>query len=327
MVIIAGVVLLRSRWQWPSSRAHIAGLWRGAVGVASIQGLVSVLASVDVVLVAVLPVTTDQAASYQASMLLARVPLFLAGAAAAVSFPMLASGPLGLHGIIRLSYRVYAAVALPYAIALATLPGSILHIAFPASYSQASTVLPWTAAAGFFIGAVELMTTYHQAAGGYQACVRLQLVGLALSLIAVPVGWHLDGIVGIAVGSLVGAAGSAVLILGYTLRRWPGTIPIRLRALLGLAGFLILLIVVRAIPVVWLTVALVVIVVATYRVFTGTTASEPDSATDAGPPSDHSARRRYRGRHSCAQAGGGGRASTTSQAARRSTTQYGRERS
>ena len=55
-------------------------LWHRALGIAAVQGLVSLFAAIDVVFVAALPESRALAASYQVSAALSRAPLFVAGA-------------------------------------------------------------------------------------------------------------------------------------------------------------------------------------------------------------------------------------------------------
>src|SRR5204862_8082426 len=85
---------------WPrvprgSTRPWLAALasrdlWHRALGIAAVQGLVSLFAAIDVVFVAALPESRALAASYQVSAALSRAPLFVAGAVSTAFFPVLA---------------------------------------------------------------------------------------------------------------------------------------------------------------------------------------------------------------------------------------------
>ncbi|SDI78984.1 Glycosyltransferase involved in cell wall bisynthesis [Frankineae bacterium MT45] len=268
-VVVTGFVLMRSEIGPILRSWSITGLgvWRDVFGVASIQGLVSVLASVDVVLVAVLPVPAGAAASYQASMILSRIPLFLGGAIAIVAFPLIARRGLTDGDLLGVSVRLYLRIAVPFACVVATLPAGVVALIFPAGFDRVSSVLPWTAASGFLIGLVELVSTFYQAQAVYRPALARQSAGLLVSLIAVPLGWHWGGLIGVAIGALLGAAASVLLLAIDSHRRW-GV------ALLPLRGFWIpatvlatTLSVGRLSPPVWIVLSGLVLGVQGYRTF------------------------------------------------------------
>jgi O-antigen/teichoic acid export membrane protein len=70
---------------WRSASAN-RDLWRRALGIARLQGMVALMAATDVVLVTVLPDERSAAASYQASVTLSRVLLFVASAVSMAFF-------------------------------------------------------------------------------------------------------------------------------------------------------------------------------------------------------------------------------------------------
>ena len=130
------------------------------------QGMVSLFLAIDVVLVALLPGDHALAASYQASAALARVPLYMAAAVATAFFPSLSRRATG--GMIAArAVRMYTAVAVPFAVVLATIPAPILALVLPAQYGAVATLLRYTAITGLAAGGISLVTAFFQAADDY----------------------------------------------------------------------------------------------------------------------------------------------------------------
>lgn len=261
VVLAGGAWLMREDYRQVSGALRSRHLWRSTRGVAGVQGLVSLLASVDIVLVAVLPVPAASAASYQASMVLARIPLFLAGAVAAVAFPMLGDSGAADTVLLRSGSRLYLFVAVPLALALATAPPELLAPLFPAAYDRVGDLLPLTALAGVLIGHVELLTTFFQARRAYDAAMRRQAAGIAVTLLGVPVAWQMWGVVGIAVAACCGVATTVGLLLAETARQWPGSRPCTWRQAAGAVALGLVLLALRAQPVLWLSAANTALVV------------------------------------------------------------------
>ncbi|MFJ9810304.1 lipopolysaccharide biosynthesis protein [Streptomyces sp. NPDC101158] len=242
---------------WLETTAN-RGLWRRAVGVASLQGVVALMAAVDVILVAMLPTDRAEAASYQAAVMLGRVPLFLAGAVSIAFLPALsrrrADAPL-----VGDALRMYLTVAVPLTAVAATAPGSVLSRVFPSGYGEVGVLLSLTAVTGLALGALALLVTFCQAVNDY-ACLKPLLVGLSVYVAGLAYGWTAHGVVGMAVGGLVGTLVAMLLLAvrharvhGFGLRRvLLGPRPL---LLLALTGGLVLL---RAFPVAWFCVAVVV---------------------------------------------------------------------
>ncbi|MGW0121214.1 hypothetical protein [Streptomyces sp. NPDC003327] len=193
-------------------------LWRRAVGVASLQGVVALLAAVDVVLVAVLPTDRAAAASYQAAVMLGRVPIFLAGAVSIAFLPAL-SRRAGGHPMTGGALRMYLTVALPVTVVAATVPGAVLTAVFPPGYATVATLMPCTATAGLALGALALLVTFAQAVNDY-ACLRTLLAGLVLYVAALGCGWAAGGVVGMAVGGLCGTVAALALLAVRHARRY-----------------------------------------------------------------------------------------------------------
>ena len=277
-VLLLGLPMLRHDLRPSLASLGSSGLWRSTGGVAAVQGLVAVLVSLDVVLVAVLPVADGPAGSYQAVNVLARVPLFLAGAVAVVAFPLFARtepGPLA-----RGSLRTYAQVVLPLVVVLLTLPAGLLGLLFPSGYSHVTTLVRVLPVAGALLGLVHLVTTFFQATGQYRTSVRLQLVGLVAAVAGVLGGYAAGGILGLAVGSVAGPGLTAALLLRQAGRTWPGCL-VRADWRLGPALLLLaLLSLLREVPVLWLAVAAVVGGSAARRLLRP---AAPDAPSDGRP--------------------------------------------
>ena len=238
-------------------------LWRRAVAIAGAQGLVSLFATTDVVLVALLPGNRALAASYQASATLTRVPLYVACAVAGAFFPALARRASDGFRIAAQALRMYAAVALPLAAALATIPAPLLALVFPSQYGAVATLLKYTAVTGLAAGGITLVTAFFQAADDY-SCLRwlgLGLVGYVIGLLA---GWRVGGITGLAAGGALGAAGAAA-IMGYLLVGRQGRRVLARVPLLEPLAALVLLVVLRRYPLLWLAVAALMGLLATVR--------------------------------------------------------------
>ncbi|MFG3346139.1 lipopolysaccharide biosynthesis protein [Streptomyces sp. NPDC048018] len=267
---------------WLETTANRA-LWRRAVGVASLQGAVAMMAAVDVILVAMLPTDRAEAASYQAAVMLGRVPLFLAGAVSIAFLPALsrrrADAPL-----VGDALRMYLTVALPLTAVAATAPGAVLSRVFPAGYGEVGVLLSLTAVTGLALGALALLVTFCQAVNDY-ACLKPLLAGLAVYVAGLTYGWTAHGVVGMAVGGLAGTL-VAMLLLAFRHARVHGfgarraLLGPRPLLLLALAGGLVLL---RPFPVAWFGVAVVVTGLA-LRWFFGR-----HSDPTAGAPAPHAA--------------------------------------
>jgi len=264
---IGGLVML-ARWPRTPRRpgqARVGGwgrrdlwrrdLWHRAARIAGAQSMVSLFVALDVVLVAVLPGNRALAASYQASATLARIPLFVAGAVATAFFPSLSRGESG-GALAARALRMYAAVTLPVAAILITVPGHLLALIFPAQYSAVAMLLKFTAVTGFGAGGISLVIAFFQAADDY-SCLTWLLVGLVGYAADLVVGWLIDGVTGLAVGGAVGAM-SALLLTGYHLVQSQGYAVLSRVALVEPVVAAAVLTVVRPHLYIWLAAALLI---------------------------------------------------------------------
>ena len=257
IVFVLGLYWFRHQLFGPITFGMVRSLWRDAVGVASVQGLVSALASLDVVLVAVLPLASSAAASYQASMIIARVPLFIGSAVAMVALPMIARATPGQSAQqYRDAVRLYAVVAVPFAVMLATTPKDLVYLVFPKEFGDITAILPWTAASGLMIGAVELITTFYQGRSEYRPSLVCQTLAAAVSVAAILAGFHLDGIVGLSIGAFAGTAVAVVILLGDSARRWPGSVRLPLTGFVLTVGLAAGLVLAAQNPIAWIVACL-----------------------------------------------------------------------
>ncbi|MGO9971270.1 MAG: glycosyltransferase [Solirubrobacteraceae bacterium] len=243
-------------------------LWQRALGIAGVQGLVAVMSAIDLVLVAILPNTASAAASYQASVIIARVPLFVASAISISFFASLSRRPFD-EPLVARAVRMYFVVALPLAAVIASTPATVLLTVFPARYGMLTELLRFTAIAGFAIGGLNLVTTFFQAASDY-SCIWWQAAGLLGYIAALLIGWRVAGVVGFAVGAACGSVVALALLAHYLSSRQAVHVlrGVPLLEPLVLAGLLIL---VRSHVVVWLTFAAATLLRAAARFYTSST--------------------------------------------------------
>ncbi|MEZ0490919.1 glycosyltransferase [Kineococcus sp. TBRC 1896] len=288
LVVVVGVLVARRDIRPVRGVLRLRRLWAPAVGVAALQGLMSLMTSLDLVLATVLSSDAAAASSYQAAMILARVPLFLAGAVAASAYPLLVGDEAAARTTMLRALRMYAVLVVPYAAALATAPAALLSLVFPSEYSEElGTLLPATAAAGVGIGAVSLVVAWFQARSAYGRGVRAQVVGMVLHVTSMLVGFSWGGVRGLAIGTALGAA---LVLVALTVAAGP--LRPALRAPVGVLAasllFAAVLSTLRANPVLWLALALPV----------GIASAVLGFRRGGEPAADRAGRSDYRARHS-----------------------------
>jgi O-antigen/teichoic acid export membrane protein len=249
---------LRRQLRQPWRRIMVlVPLWKRVAGIATVQLLMALLVSIDVVLVAMLPADPSAAASYQASVIVSRVPLFLASAVSVAYFPEL-SRRAPSTCLEQSAARLYLQLALPVTAVLATAPPSLLGVALPPEYGLVGTFIAVTALTGASVGAVNLLTTFYQARSDWTG-IRWQVLGVVGYTSAALAGWALAGIVGLALGALVGAL-IALVLIGVPLTRRQAPLMVRYTRLIEPTLIAALLVAVRPLPYVWLLLAAVVAV-------------------------------------------------------------------
>ncbi|MEU6276993.1 lipopolysaccharide biosynthesis protein [Streptomyces populi] len=236
---------------WAQARTN-RDLWRRALELGSVQSLVALMATVDLVLVTLLPAAAAATASYQASVMMGRAPLFLAGAISVAFFPALSRRRMGTP-LATSAVRMYLMVAVPLTAVYATTPPEVFGVIFPADYGMLSRLVVFTAVSGFAVGGINLVSTFFQAVND-QSCRPRQVAGVLLFVAGLLVGWRAGGVVGLAVGGCCGALAALLLLLHLLVRRQGFHVFVGLPLVepLAVTGVLVAL---RPVPVVWLIAA------------------------------------------------------------------------
>jgi glycosyltransferase involved in cell wall biosynthesis/O-antigen/teichoic acid export membrane protein len=255
VVLVLGLILMRHDIRPTSGLLRAGTMWRNAGAVVAIQGLVAVLASLDHVLIALLPTEAAAGASYQVAMILARAPLFVAGAIAMAVFPLLSRDDADFSGLVRLSVRVYVGAVGPAVVVLATVPDLLVDAMFPPEYDQIGQLLSYTAITGSALGLVGLLATFFQGAEAYVPSIRAQIRGLLVYLACVLVGFAAGGVLGFAVGSVAGGTGAAWIIAGAARARWADALRVPPTTFAWVAALGLVLVAVRDVPLLWTLIA------------------------------------------------------------------------
>ncbi|MEV4345034.1 glycosyltransferase [Actinoplanes sp. NPDC049596] len=149
------------------SGAERRALARHAAGMAAGQAALSLLLTLDVVVGAAIQRGGDGLAGYQALLVLARIPLFLATALATAVFPRLVEAADG-----RAAARAFRATLGTFLVlggivtaGAATVPAPLVELVLPARYVSALELLPPLALAGFGGALATLLVAYLQARG------------------------------------------------------------------------------------------------------------------------------------------------------------------
>ncbi|MFI6689893.1 glycosyltransferase [Streptomyces sp. NPDC050485] len=145
---------------------HRLGLWRRATAIGGIQVLACALLTLDVVVATAMRDGSAALAPYQALLVLARIPLFLATALATVVFPRLAaSRPDAGSDEFRTILRLHWTLNITVTAVLATCPGPVLALVLPAPYAASADLLPPLSLAGLAGATITLVATVFQAWG------------------------------------------------------------------------------------------------------------------------------------------------------------------
>jgi glycosyltransferase involved in cell wall biosynthesis/O-antigen/teichoic acid export membrane protein len=278
-VVALGLGIMRRDLRPRLASLRHAGLWRQALGLGAIQGVVALLANLDVVLAGALGDAGSGLASFQVSTILARIPLFLSVAVSTVAFPKLSAGREAPSRVISSSMDMLLRAVVPVSLLVATVPSTLIGAAFPAQYAAVGTLLPYTAVTGALVGVVNLVTTFFQAERRFARCTVVLVVGLPVHAAAILIGLRGGEITGLAVGALMGAALITLGLLAEAERTWPGVIRLRRSVVAGwlVAAPLPLL---NAHPLLWMGWAAVVVAAAAWNA--GLRSGEgPASAADA----------------------------------------------
>jgi O-antigen/teichoic acid export membrane protein len=249
---------LRRDLAWRPGVLRDRARWVETGDLALAQLIVSALVGADVVLVAVLAVHGIESAGYQALSTLAKAPVFVAGGAVSVAFPLLRSRQADTSDILTATLRSFAVLALSSAAVIATAPPELVLLVFPGRYAASLTLLPVLAAAGAGYAALTMLTTVMLGLRAYRRCQ----VGLLAAAVLLPsgmlLGWRIDGVPGLAVGAAVGAVSAAGVLWVVAAPLLPAQTPRRALGALLVAGALVgLLALAGHVPVLWICCVLV----------------------------------------------------------------------
>jgi O-antigen/teichoic acid export membrane protein len=233
-------------------------LWQETGRIALLQIGVGMMAAVDTLMIAALTSTRHVGGSYQVASALGKVPLFLAGAISTAVFPALVAGDRIARRVDALqSYTLVSLFSLGF---LTTVPGRIIRLLFNSDYSSVSHWLPYAAALGVGLGALNLLTTFLQAENRARLGTVIVIAATALMIAAAGIGGAVDGIRGLVVGAnivtwaavlaVAALPGERVAIAAFAAR-------LAGRRLLVGYGSMLLLVLSRPLPWVWVVVAAV----------------------------------------------------------------------
>ena len=253
--------MTRGGGRWAQARGN-RDLWRRAVELGTVQSLVALMATIDLVLVTLLRADAAATASYQASVMMGRAPLFLASAISVAFFPALSRRRMGTP-LAASAMRMYLIVALPLAAVYATTPHEVLDVIFPANYGMLSRLVMFTAVSGFAIGGINLVSTFFQAVND-QSCQLRQAVGVLLFVAGLLAGWHVAGVLGLAIGGCCGAVAAMLLLVHLLVRRQGFHVFAHLPLVEPLA-ITCVLVALRPVPAAWLVAATATCILAAVR--------------------------------------------------------------
>ncbi|MFI5494838.1 oligosaccharide flippase family protein [Actinoplanes sp. NPDC051859] len=240
----------------PVWRRAESQLLRAALRQTRMQANVAVASAGDTVLVAALGLGST-GGPYLAASALGRVPLFASNAVSTAVFPQLSRDASAERKAGAL--RSYLLVAALMTAVLVTLPSEIRSALFPDEFDTIGQWLPYAAALGLAIGAVNLSVTFLQADDSRGTGLHLTLITAGyLALVIVAGAWF--GVTGLAAGAaLAGMLAVAALALLAPVRPgWKVLFKSR-RSLHDLVGIAVVFaaLAVAGHPLLWLAVAAV----------------------------------------------------------------------
>lgn len=216
-VIWAALPAVRGHVGRPRRPATDASLWWAAARIGGLQTGVGVLTALDVLVVATLPGSREAAAQYQVAATLGKVPLFVAIALATAVFPTLVHADARRRRAGALwSYAVVGGYAW---LLLLTVPDSLVAAVFPGEYTGLVRWLPWTAALGFALGALALVTAFVQSLPTLRRSLPRVLSAVGVFVLATAAGAMAGGVAGLAAGAVAGAWIALALTLSLSTER------------------------------------------------------------------------------------------------------------
>jgi O-antigen/teichoic acid export membrane protein len=232
--------------------------WVETGDLALAQLIVYSLVGADIVLIAVLAAHDAESAGYQALSTLAKAPVFLAGGAVSVAFPLLRSRHADTGHILTVTLRSAVILALSSAAVIATTPPELVLLVFPNRYDASLDLLPVLAAAGVGYAGLTVLTSVMLGLRAYRRCQTGLLAAMVLMAAGMLSGWWVDGVPGLALGAALGALSAAGALWFAAFPLLPGhTMRGALRALLVAGAVVALLALAGRVPVLWVCCVLV----------------------------------------------------------------------
>jgi len=283
--VVAGLPVMRRDLKPVLATDRLRKSLRTTLAMTTMQGVLAVQANLDVLLVAVLPLGLGQAAGYQAAAVLGRIPVFVSAGLAIVLFPLLAESE-DRRGVLRAAMGTYATIASCVVAALCTAPARLVSLVIPGTFTGSAGLVPLLAAVGACVGVVGLLTAYLQALKRYRTTIPVQVAGVLASAAGVLAGGRIGGPAGVAVGTTLAAATTAILLWASSGGSWRQGGPVPVRSLLPAALLAPILLLLRPHPAAWLAVAVAAGGLCGWRLLRGrrplaVRAPRPDGA--AGP--------------------------------------------
>lgn len=224
LVSAAGIWIMRHDLGGMTWRGVLHGeLWGDSVRLGLIQALVSLGQAIDIVVLGLVLGNTLEFAQYQAALILARVPLFVAAALATTAFPQLADrsrSQAEAESVVGQSLERFVLLAAVMTAGIATAPSVYLRLVLPEQYLVAAPLLLPLSLAASAAGVLVLTTTYFKGVSRFRAVAVLQIAVIVVTAGVVAltarsttaVAWSMAATTGL------GALASLVLVR----RRWPG---------------------------------------------------------------------------------------------------------
>lgn len=191
--------------------------WADTSDIASVLCVVSVLVGADVVVVGALDNGSAAAAGFQALATIAKGPVYVAAGSALVAFPLLRTPGANVRQVLGASFASFGQLVVVAFAIIATAPPVMAGLVVPEKYHGSLGLLPWLAASGLGYAVLMVLSTVLLAMQAYRRCQ----IGLACACVLVVgglwIGWELNGVAGMAVGSAVGAvvAGTVLAVLAW----------------------------------------------------------------------------------------------------------------
>lgn len=317
-VVAAAVVValtlrsIREEWAWRPSLLLVASRWAEAGPIAAAQLVLSLLAGLDVVLVAALtagaPSAAEQAAGYQVIATLTKAPLYVATGAVLVSYPLLrAAAGVARDGLLRAALGSFARLAVPATAILATAPPALVALSLPAPLTDATRDLPWLALAGLGYATLTVVHLVLLGLGAERRCMAGLAPAAAVLVAGLVLGWRADAVHGVAVGAAVGSAIAAIGAVGLAARyvpRWERRDVLRALSMTGAA--IAALIAARTVPAIWAAVAVAIMLPILARAVARPNGRHRRQSSETAQPAERRLRVLHMGFEDPAMPGSGG---------------------